>query len=150
MENLMAIENKKPDLWTVLKRRRKTVAQFLEEASIYTLPDLKTLAHSLQTVYTVSNKFMTEANGYVLSKIAEDETKKRAEKKVATENNVVKDRDSEETNADGNVDGKEEDRPKKKQRSVRSFSYKPKSSKNNNKTNTLEKNKEKADEDTSS
>lgn len=143
----MAIEKEKPDLWTVLKRRRRTVAQFLEEAGVHTLSGLKTLVHSLQTVYTVSNKFMTEANGYVLSKVAEREAKKKEEIKEAAKEAADKKEENEVSK-----DGKEEDRPKKKRRRVRSSSSKSstsKSAKSDNKANTSGEDKGKASKDAS-
>jgi hypothetical protein len=78
----MAIEKNKPDLYTVLKRRKRSVADFLVETEINDLPELSALVRSLENVYSISNQFMREANAHILSSLSKQKEIDKATKEA--------------------------------------------------------------------
>jgi hypothetical protein len=63
----MAINVGKPDYYSVLKRRRRTVSQALAEAGVISETGLKDLIDSLKSRYLISQRFLHEAEAYVSS-----------------------------------------------------------------------------------
>lgn len=72
----MAIDKGKPDLLTVLVRRKTTVAAFLDQSGVVDLASLQTLTKSLESSWSLSNEFMREANAHVLKKYSLEVSKK--------------------------------------------------------------------------
>lgn len=72
----MVIEKGKPDLLTVLLRRKTTVATFLDQSGIIDLAGLQTFVKSLEATWSLSNEFMREANAHILKKYSLEVSKK--------------------------------------------------------------------------
>jgi hypothetical protein len=66
----MAFKKTKPDFYTVLRRRRRTVTGFLAELGIKTFAELKTLLASLDGMYFLSEKFNEEAHAFITTRKA--------------------------------------------------------------------------------
>lgn len=92
----MAIEKGKPDLLTVLNRRKQTVAAFLNQANVVDLASLQTLIKSLESSWSLSNEFMREANAHALKKYSLEASKKVEPVLPVKEVELVEESDDEE------------------------------------------------------
>lgn len=61
----MPIKKGKPNFHAVLKRRRRTVADYLNELGITQIDELKMLLDSMQEQYIVTEQFAEEAHAHV-------------------------------------------------------------------------------------
>lgn len=87
----MAIEVTKPDLYVVLKKRRRSVETMLKDHNVNSKESLDTLVRVLEVEYLISNRFLEEAKIYLDNipptltepseeKTEEDDSKKRPKK----------------------------------------------------------------------
>jgi len=63
----MSIEKRNPDLYSVLGRRRKTVAEFLEDQDIYSTESLNQWLKGAYGSWQISQTFLDEANDAIAS-----------------------------------------------------------------------------------
>jgi len=83
----MALKKYNPNLYGVLKRRRQTVATYLEALGIRSVDALGKLLAQLRASHRVSDQFVTEAKTYVKS--FKKPVKSAAPKKPVTKKEVV-------------------------------------------------------------
>lgn len=100
----MVIEVGKPDLYVLLRKRRKSVDQYLLENDVDTTKKLELLYETLEVQHLVSHKFREEAEAYVAK--VEQEKKSLAKLKQLAQKQVKPEKKKEEP----------EKKPKRRQR----------------------------------
>lgn len=63
----------KPDYYTVIKRRKRTIFDFLKEQGITTIKQLKQTKEFLEQEHTISQEFMEDAKGAIHEMSLSDE-----------------------------------------------------------------------------
>lgn len=69
----MIIKIGKPDFYVVLKKRKRTVGQFLENRNVFSEKDLEDLIESIEVEHLVSDKFREEAKKYLENHLSKTE-----------------------------------------------------------------------------
>ncbi len=77
----MPIKRNKYNLYEILRRRNRSVADFVEEMGVRTSHGLETFIESLESRYTITQQFRNEAHVYIANK----EAKERKERKASEE-----------------------------------------------------------------
>lgn len=85
----MVIEIKKPNLFYLLKRRKKSMEEFLSENKIFTLSDLNSFIEKNKD-FTICSLFVEEA-----SRFCKNKKETITEKTVEKEQNVVEEENNE-------------------------------------------------------
>lgn len=80
----MTIERKNPDLYTVLCRRRKTVAEFLDEQNIDSTKSLNEWLKSAYGSWQISSTFLEEANLILVGPVVANKEPNLEEVKLET------------------------------------------------------------------